>query len=364
MHRVRAATAMLFRHLATSAAPAAPLNVLFFGSDQFSAHSLRALAALQPGRIVGDIQLVTRPAKRCGRYLQATRELPVVAAARELALPPPLRCDTRDDLLALRARAPRTDLLVAVSYGQLIPAELVRSVPHSLNVHPSLLPRYRGAAPIQHTLLNGDSTTGVSVQTLHPTRFDEGAIVAQTPELSIAALLARGTCSSFDPGVPPAVCALVDQLGLRGADLLARVVADRRYAGPPLAPPYAPSRAPKLPPAARRVDWSTDSAARALAKLAALGPLYAFVPAQPRRQPAPDLRRVLFHDLRPYAGPAFGPPGAFRYDPDSKLLLLQMADHPLVCSLLQFQGFKPELPDKFMSSYQKRCGRAKGFMFQ
>jgi len=70
------------------------------------------------------------------------------------------------------------DLGIVVSFGHLVPAELINYFPKKMiNVHPSLLPRYRGAAPIQHALLNHEKETGVCVIDLHPTSFDKGNIL-------------------------------------------------------------------------------------------------------------------------------------------------------------------------------------------
>lgn len=74
------------------------------------------------------------------------------------------------------------NLLVTASFGHLIPnAILDHFAPlNTLNVHPSLLPKYRGAAPIQWCIANGDKETGVSIQTLSRDKFDYGRILAQT----------------------------------------------------------------------------------------------------------------------------------------------------------------------------------------
>ena len=72
-------------------------------------------------------------------------------------------------------------MLLTASFGHLIPAEVLERYPplHTLNLHPSLLPRYRGAAPIQWALINGDRESGVTVQSLSRGKFDRGDILAQ-----------------------------------------------------------------------------------------------------------------------------------------------------------------------------------------
>lgn len=73
------------------------------------------------------------------------------------------------------------DLGVVVSFGYFIPPHIISAFRYgAINVHPSLLPKFRGAAPIQHTILQGESETGVTVQELDDKEFDAGRILAQT----------------------------------------------------------------------------------------------------------------------------------------------------------------------------------------
>lgn len=82
---------------------------------------------------------------------------------------------------------PETDLIIAVSFGLLIPARIIKSNRYGgLNVHPSLLPDLRGPAPVPWAVFHGRTQTGVTVQTLHQTRFDHGLIVYQSAKVDIA----------------------------------------------------------------------------------------------------------------------------------------------------------------------------------
>ena len=77
------------------------------------------------------------------------------------------------------------DVGVVVSFGYFLPLRLIQSFPMGMiNLHPSLLPEYRGASPIQHALLHNDAITGVSVIDLHPTTMDAGDILLQVTEVS------------------------------------------------------------------------------------------------------------------------------------------------------------------------------------
>lgn len=77
------------------------------------------------------------------------------------------------------------NLLITASFGYLIPQSILSRFPplNTLNVHPSLLPKYRGAAPIQWAIMRGDKDTGVTIQTLGK-KFDEGRILAQKTAVS------------------------------------------------------------------------------------------------------------------------------------------------------------------------------------
>ncbi|CAG8614983.1 5714_t:CDS:2 [Dentiscutata heterogama] len=84
------------------------------------------------------------------------------------------------DLEAIHFDIDRFDIGVVVSFGYFLsPAILESFTKGSMNVHPSLLPKYRGAAPIQYAILNGDQETGITIQELHPEIFDAGKILRQ-----------------------------------------------------------------------------------------------------------------------------------------------------------------------------------------
>jgi methionyl-tRNA formyltransferase len=144
---------------------------LFFGTSEFAVPSLRATAQRT------DLQgVVTQPDRPAGRG-HKMRPTPVKSAALELGLrvfePASLRDFARD-------RAGEAyDLFVLASYGKILPQALL-DVPKlgALNVHPSLLPKYRGATPIQTALRNGDAETGVSIM-LMDAGLDTGEIVLQ-----------------------------------------------------------------------------------------------------------------------------------------------------------------------------------------
>ncbi|MDR7601309.1 MAG: methionyl-tRNA formyltransferase [Armatimonadota bacterium] len=147
------------------------MRVLFFGTPEFALPSLEALHRAH--RVVAA---VTQPDRPAGRGQKRTPP-PVAIRARELGLhvlQPERLQDVREELERLRP-----EVGVVVAYGKLIPRWLLDLPPHGfLNVHPSLLPRYRGASPIPYAVRNGDPETGVTVIRLTE-ELDAGPILAQ-----------------------------------------------------------------------------------------------------------------------------------------------------------------------------------------
>lgn len=189
------------------------MRVVFFGSDDFSIKALEA--CLHSGMEI--VQIVTTPAQKKGRglhleeseiFLYATaKQLPVVAF-------PILRAPhVTEGLLALRP-----DIFVAASYGKLIPPDLLSIPTYRLNVHPSLLPRYRGAAPVNWPILSGDAETGVSIIDIVD-QMDAGDIYYQEripigPRMTAARLYSELTSLSY--GVLKKVLGQVKDGKLRG----------------------------------------------------------------------------------------------------------------------------------------------------
>lgn len=141
------------------------------------------------------VGVVCQPDKPAGRGLQVTAPAVKQAAlASGLPVLQPANLRTPETLALLAATQP--DLLVVAAYGQFIPEPICRLAPRgALNLHPSLLPRWRGASPVQAAILAGDAETGVTVQ-LVAAELDAGDILAQVrtpigPDEDAGALLAR-----------------------------------------------------------------------------------------------------------------------------------------------------------------------------
>src|SRR5262245_33972487 len=138
------------------------LRIAFAGTPQFALPALRALLASRH-RVVG---VLTQPDRPAGRGLEL-RASPIKLLAQEAGVPfaQPARLKSDDDRAALVSWAP--ELLVVVAYGLILPAPVL-ALPRlgCLNIHGSLLPRWRGAAPIHRALLAGDAETGVTIMQL------------------------------------------------------------------------------------------------------------------------------------------------------------------------------------------------------
>ena len=148
------------------------MRIVFMGTPDFAVPSLRALAAAH------DVALVlTRPdaVRSRGKKLEPS---PVKAAALELGLPV-LEAKRMEPEVVDALRAARADVFCVAAYGCILPDEVLTMAPLGcVNVHASLLPRWRGAAPIQRTILAGDAEAGVSIMRIGH-GVDTGAYCAQ-----------------------------------------------------------------------------------------------------------------------------------------------------------------------------------------
>ncbi len=140
------------------------MRVVFMGTPDFAVPSLRALA---DGHDV--VAVYTRPDAVSGRGRSA-RPSPVKTAAAELGVPVMQPPTLREAAVHEELRALAPDAIVVAAYGLILPREVLDIPPHGcVNVHGSLLPRWRGAAPVQRAILAGDNVTGVSIM-----RMEEG----------------------------------------------------------------------------------------------------------------------------------------------------------------------------------------------
>jgi methionyl-tRNA formyltransferase len=153
----------------------AHLRVIFLGTPDLAATCLTHLLAAPALEIVAAVSQPDRPK---GRHLHL-QPTPVKTTAQAAGLPVLQPPKARDPVFLETLKSLRPDLIAVAAYGQILPQTLLDLPAHGcLNVHTSLLPRYRGAAPIQWAILNGDAETGVTIMRIVP-ELDAGEIVSQ-----------------------------------------------------------------------------------------------------------------------------------------------------------------------------------------
>lgn len=229
------------------------------------------------------------------------RAVPVKAAAESLSLP----LHEIDTFTGWSPPKP-IDLIIAVSFGLKVPPRLLNYASFGgINLHPSLLPEYvirfemslillcreltfllslRGPAPLQHTLLAGRTSSGITLQTLHPEHFDQGSVLAQ----SYFRLPNDGLCT-------------IDELrhfvAPRAADLLLSSLRDGSFMSRGRAQIHDGARdlihASKVTPSMAHVNWDSWSSEQILRTQRALGGVWSFFKSEPSDSP----RRIQWHDL-------------------------------------------------------------------
>jgi methionyl-tRNA formyltransferase len=220
------------------------VRVVFFGTPDFAVPSLRALV----GEGFDVVAVVTQPDAAQGRSRSKLVPPPikVVAEAEDLTIFQPEK--PTDGAFLLRLRELKPDIGVVVAYGHILKQELLDLPPRGmLNVHPSLLPGLRGAAPVEWAIIRGFETTGVSIMLLDA-GMDSGPVLHQIPH-RIDADITAGELSAH--------------LAEMGAQALIETLAMLDQSDPPPAPvPQNESRAtfaPKLTRELARIDWSKDA---------------------------------------------------------------------------------------------------------
>jgi methionyl-tRNA formyltransferase len=229
------------------------MRVVFVGTSAFALPSLAALLASRHA-VAGVLSQPDRPQGRGRKVLPSP--VKAEALARGLAVWTPERAGDPAFLDTLRGAAP--DAVAVASYGQFLTQAFLDLPPRGcVNVHPSLVPRYRGASPVEHAILNGDAVTGVSIFRI-VLKMDAGPVYARREE----------------PVRPDETAGELEaRLAALGGRLLVEVL-DAIEAGTATAEPQdetAAVRAPKLSKEDGRIDW-TQPAARAACRIRAMNP--------------------------------------------------------------------------------------------
>jgi methionyl-tRNA formyltransferase len=215
------------------------LRIIFLGTAELSCASLQALAGDAKFQIAA---VVTQPDRPKGRDLKP-QPSPVKSLALRLGLPVLQPERARDEKFIAGLRALQPDLIIVVAYGQILPPAVLDLPRHGcLNVHTSLLPKYRGAAPIQWAIANGDTETGITIMKMD-VGLDTGPIVSQRRTL-------------IHPEDDSAM--LHDRLAQLGAELLVGTIPD--YVAGKIQPRPQPaagaSYAAKIKKEDGHIDWN------------------------------------------------------------------------------------------------------------
>lgn len=217
------------------------MRIVFMGTPDFAVPSLKAL--IQDGHEIAGVY--TQPDKPKNRGMKLTPP-PVKVVAQEHNLPVFQPKTLRDEEVQRELQALAPELIVVAAYGKLLPkAVLELPALGCINVHSSLLPKYRGAAPINWAILNGEPETGVTIMHMAEA-LDAGDIILQT-------------VTPID--LNESVEQLHDRLAVMGAELLSKAVTALAEGTAPRIPQdesqytYAPMLSRELSP----IDWSRSA---------------------------------------------------------------------------------------------------------
>jgi methionyl-tRNA formyltransferase len=245
------------------------MRIIFMGTAELSCASLEKLARTEAFQILA---VVTQPDKPKGRELKLTPS-PVKMLAQKLNLPVLQPLKARDEKFIGELRELKPDLIVVVAYGQILPQTILDLPAHGcLNVHTSLLPKYRGAAPIQWAIADGNAETGVTIMKMDA-GLDTGPILStrRTPILP-----------ADDSQI------LHDRLAQLGAELLVETIP--AYVAGKIQPQPQPvagaTYAAKIKKEDGRIDWHLP-AEKIWNRLRAFTPwpgAYTFLQAEPKPQ--------------------------------------------------------------------------------
>lgn len=212
-------------------------NIIFMGTPDFSATVLEGLLADKAYNILA---VVTQPDRAVGRKKEI-KMTPVkeVALAHNLPVYQPEKLSGSEEMAELMTLG--ADGIVTAAFGQFLPTKLLDSVDFAVNVHASLLPKYRGGAPIHYAIINGDKEAGVT-------------IMEMVKEMDAGDMIAKDATSITDEDN---VGTMFDKLAILGRDLLLRTLPDY-FAGNITPEPQDSSQAtfsPNITPEEERIDW-------------------------------------------------------------------------------------------------------------
>ena len=292
------------------------MRVIFMGTPDFSVPVLDALHARHE-----VVAVYCQPPRPAGRGKQP-RPSPVQARAEALGLtlrhPTSLRSpEAQQDFAALNA-----DVAVVVAYGLLLPQPVLDAPRHGcLNIHASLLPRWRGAAPIQRAIMAGDAETGICIMQMEA-GLDTGPVLLR----EVTPISADDTAAS-----------LHDRLSAMGARLILRALDELPALSPQPQPTEGVTYAAKIDKAEARIHWNAP-AAEIARRIRALSPF----PGAWCETPAGRLKLLMAHNLAPDLSPLEPtPPGMVLPGTAEYPLRIACGSGALGITLAQREGKRP-----------------------
>jgi methionyl-tRNA formyltransferase len=315
------------------------IRIIMLGTGDFALPTFEHL--VETGHRV--VSLVTQPDRPQGRRQELIpSRIKLAAQARALPIEQPEDVNSLDSLDHIRDWDP--DLLVTAAYGQILSVELL-SIPRlgGINLHGSILPSYRGAAPVARAIQNGETETGVTVIRMTP-RIDAGGIIA----------LARTAI-----GPDETAGELETRLAELGAPLMVQAVAALAAGDIPILPQDRSkvTKAPKLRKEDGQIDWSKS--ARAIHNLVrAMQPWpVAFTTWNPRGSPPIDPVRLIVHKTAVVEGR--GAPGEVLEAAGDRLVIATGGAAVLIL-VLQVPGKKPFAASEFLRGHRIEPGEVVG----
>jgi methionyl-tRNA formyltransferase len=312
------------------------LRIIFMGTPELAGTSLQALLRATEFQVVA---VVTQPDQSKGRGLKL-QPSPVKEIARRENLPVLQPERARDEKFIHQLRELQPELIVVAAYGQLLPPNIL-DLPRfgCLNVHTSLLPKYRGAAPIQRAILNDETETGVTLMKMDA-GLDTGGILTQekTP--------IHPTDNSQT---------LYDRLAQIGADLLVRTISE--YVAGKIQPRPQPaegvSHAAKIKKSDGQMDWNQPARA-SWNRVRAMTPwpgTFTFLPGQPQ----PVLLKIWQAEvaLQP------GTPGEI-LRADKNGIVVGCGSESLCILILQREGGRRMTAQEFLAGHPLPAGQKLG----
>jgi methionyl-tRNA formyltransferase len=307
------------------------MRIIFFGTSEFAVGALRAIANSRHEVLC----VVTQPQRKKGRGLKLAK-----SPVEEFAIAKSLEALEFDDVNSeetqkiLSDKAP--DLFIVAAFGQIMKQETL-NIPklYSINIHASILPKYRGASPIQRAILNGDSKTGISIIIMNEF-LDRGDIIS-AKEIKI------------EPGDD--AVKLSARLSRLGAELILKAI-DKIEAGTVKRLPQDDARAiyaPKLTKEDGLIDWNVP-AGEIINKIRACKPwpsAYTYFNKK--------LLKILDAEKIPSPLKAKAAPGEVIFSSKDELLVA-CKNSSLTIKALQLEGKRPLETDEFLRGHNVECG--------